>query len=310
MIKLFFRVYRKDQIFYSIDHQVLAVAILLKKVVPLKTKVKMVYHQLELVDINKLGKLSKFLYSVLIKNTNEISFYVFPEINRWKLFLKDVGRSIDESKFYLLPNTCHIKEPILEKQKSKQLDFLDNIPKEAVLVGHVGNFGFNHYAEEIFKAINLLEERNDIYFLFLGYKGSDLAAYVSENVSNPNVIIVDEIQHQYLDSVYQRIDIGMVLYKAIDNNFAFCAPNKLYEYWANGVPVIGSTLPGLTGVFENPVLGELVDFDDPLNIKSIIQRRSNLERYPKQEVLDYFSDNLSLENHLVKLENKMTNLYG
>lgn len=309
LVKLYAKTFRKSEIHYSIDHQVLAILLILKKLNPFRSKFKLVYHQLELVDIHNLGRLSKMMYNVLIRNADEVSFYVFPEINRWKIFNKDVGRDIDTSKFYLLPNTCHIKKQEKEESDSSQLTFLNDLPQDAFLVGHVGNFGFNHFAEEIFEAINLLADRKDIYFLFLGYKGNDLSAYVEEHVKNNNVLIVDEIQHQYLDHVYQRIDLGMVLYKAIDNNFAYCAPNKLYEYWANGVPVIGSTLPGLEGVFDNDVLGELSDFASPENIKELIIKRLESPNKDKDDLLNHFAKQLSLDNHLSKLELAIQKLY-
>ncbi|MDB2464057.1 glycosyltransferase [Flavobacteriaceae bacterium] len=309
LVKLYFRTFHKPDIHYTIDHQVLAILLILKKINPFPSKFKLVYHQLELVDIHNLGRLSKMMYNVLLRNTDEVSFYVFPEINRWRLFNKDVGKEIDSSKFYLLPNTCHVKMTKREKIDSPQLSFLNKIPKDAFLVGHVGNFGFNHYAEEVFEAINLLDYRKDIYFLFLGYKGSDLASYVEKHVKNKNVIIVDEIQHQYLDHVYQRIDLGMVLYKAIDNNFAYCAPNKLYEYWANGVPVIGSTLPGLKGVFNHDSLGELSDFASPVNIKELIVKRLDTSNKSEDDLLNHFAKQLSLDNHLHKLESANQKLY-
>lgn len=309
LVKLYFRTFRKPEIHYTIEHQVLAILLILKKLNPFRSKFKLVYHQLELVDIHNLGRLSKMMYNVLLRNADEVSFYVFPEINRWKLFNKDVGRDIDSSRFYLLPNTCHIKKAREEVSNSPQLAFLNDLPEDAFLVGHVGNFGFNHFAEEIFEAINLLADRKDVYFLFLGYKGSDLSSYVEKHVENKNVIIVDEIQHHYLDNVYQRMHLGMVLYRAIDNNFAYCAPNKLYEYWSNGVPVIGSTIPGLIGVFDHEALGELGDFSNPENIKRLIIKRLRSSKKSKDDLLNYFAKKLSLDNHLSKLESAIQKLY-
>lgn len=62
---------------------------------------------------------------------------------------------------------------------------------------------------------------------------------------NPNLIHIDYIaapDYLYITSIAY---IGIVTYAACSLNRAYCAPNKIYEYGAFGVPMIGNDIPGL-----------------------------------------------------------------
>ena len=99
-------------------------------------------------------------------------------------------------------------------------------------------------------------------------------------------------------------DVGVVLYKDTGLNYRYCAPNKLYEYWSYGIPVIGDLLPGLISVFKNESLGTLVDMQNPQNILRSIQQISH-HCATKMEVKDYFAKHLKLNIYLNQLLKKL-----
>jgi len=77
-------------------------------------------------------------------------------------------------------------------------------------------------------------------------------------------------QHQLLDYT-QSADVGVIPYQATCLNNLYCTPNKLFEFIAAGIPILGSNLPeinniilknqiGLTGNMSSPdELARLVD---------------------------------------------------
>lgn len=61
--------------------------------------------------------------------------------------------------------------------------------------------------------------------------------------------------------ITSRASIGVVFYDDTSLNKAFCAPNKIYEYSAFGVPMLANRLPGLVNTVEAHGAGICVDFN-------------------------------------------------
>lgn len=65
--------------------------------------------------------------------------------------------------------------------------------------------------------------------------------------------------------------IGLLMYVSINQtqglNAIFCAPNKLYEYTGQGLPVIGNDIPGLRYPIELNGIGKVVDFSSPKSVE-------------------------------------------
>jgi len=54
-------------------------------------------------------------------------------------------------------------------------------------------------------------------------------------------------------------DVGIVIYQNKSRNDYYCAPNKLYEYTAAGVPMVGSDLPTIKQFIDDEGVGSLFD---------------------------------------------------
>ncbi len=70
--------------------------------------------------------------------------------------------------------------------------------------------------------------------------------------------------------ITSRAHIGVVLYDDTSLNKAFCAPNKIYEYSAFGIPMLANRLPGLVSTVEAYEAGICVDLI-PLRIAEAIK---------------------------------------
>ncbi len=66
--------------------------------------------------------------------------------------------------------------------------------------------------------------------------------------------------------IASHANIGLLMYVSINQklglNALFCAPNKLYEYTGQGLPVIANDIPGLRFPVETNQIGVVVDFSD------------------------------------------------
>jgi glycosyltransferase involved in cell wall biosynthesis len=105
-----------------------------------------------------------------------------------------------------------------------------------------------------------------------------------------------------LDEIYKNTDIGIILYKDVSINYKFCAPNKLFEYWSYGIPVIGDILPGLTSLSVDHKIARFVDLD---NTEEVINAINDLSKISKIQIQEMFKSKYSFDNYLEKLEFKL-----
>ena len=288
------------QLLYTNDFQVLFFSLWVKKLFKQK-KVTLIYHQFELIELNNLNKLNKFFYSYVLKKANTIDLVVFPEINRLNYFMND--STLEKEKAFILPNSCQ-SISIVEQEKHPTLE---QFPKDVFIIAHLGNVGGNqHYYNNFIAAIEQLKEHKKIIFVFLGRKNK----MIEETINTkhlPNLFFLDPVPHEELTQIYPFIDIGVILYKGTSPNYEFCAPNKLYELWSNGVPVISHQLKGLTPLFDDNKKGILTNFNDIDEITTAIIKCSEIKEN-KNDLIQIFKEELSIDISLKLFEKKLTTL--
>jgi glycosyltransferase involved in cell wall biosynthesis len=77
-------------------------------------------------------------------------------------------------------------------------------------------------------------------------------------------------------------DVGIVIYQNKTRNDYYCAPNKLYEYTAAGVPMVGSDLPTIKQFIEDEGVGFIFSPESHEDLARAIQEVYNSEKtYPQ-----------------------------
>jgi len=286
-----------DDVIYTNDFQVVFFKLIINK------KAILIYHQFELIDIDFLGQFSKLMFRYVLKNANKIDLCIFPEKNRAAHFI--TNSSLPSSKAIIIPNTCSVAKHN-EEFKETCIDF---IPDDYFKVLHVGAFGAEgHYFNTFLNATKKFKSTDKITFIFIGRKTKQIDDFLSQN-NFSNVHFIEAIPHEELLKIYHKIDLGIILYKGADLNFEYCAPNKLYEFWSNGIPVVGHHLKGLTSVFTEDFLGKLTDFNDEEKIIATITELKKLPKENKLTLMNYFKNNLDVENYISLLEKHIQKLF-
>jgi glycosyltransferase involved in cell wall biosynthesis len=224
------------------------------------------------------------------KKSRKIDLIITPELNRTK-YLKEIFYKSESDCFLTIPNTNSFSEVEIETKPSYSRK----------VVTHIGAVGLNHHIKNYLEAISKLDET--LYeFRFIGLLTDDVIDLIRSH-KKPNIIYVGQVLHNDLKKYYLETDIGVILYKDVSLNHRFCAPNKLYEYWSYGIPVLGDKLPGLEGVFTEPFLGELIDMNIPSQILNAISklRLSN----NKKVIADFFQSHLKLDNYLEEFGSRL-----
>lgn len=184
---------------------------------------------------------------------------VVPEINRAHIIKAwnelDVLPSV-------LPNKVTIEERDYTETPQRIRSIMNMIEREPRrIVLYQGILAKDRDLEVFAKAIN---EMDDYVLYIMGKEGQgfcidDLRTRYNKIVYIPYIAPPD---HLFITS---RAFIGLLPYRASRIahlsvlNAVFCAPNKLYEYSAFGIPMIGSSIPGLMIPFEKYRCGILVD---------------------------------------------------
>lgn len=271
----------KKKVIYVSELFPLFLAILFKK-----KNEYIIYHQFEVLNekLNLLDKLS--LWWIKNKN-NKLDLAIFPEKNRSNLFTSELKRK-DLTKTLIVPNSNN------NKFNEKSLKF----NKNKIIVTHIGAVGKNHHIKNFINAVSKLDEEK-YEFRFVGRLGKDVEELIKE-YNLKSVKVLGQVKHNELKKYYLETDIGVVLYRDIGLNFKFCAPNKLYEYWSYGIPVLGDNLPGLQSVFTHNSLGKLVDMSNLNEIKDGLTFLSKKEK--SLEIRKYFEKKYMLQNYLLELD--------
>lgn len=128
-----------------------------------------------------------------------------------------------------------------------------------------------------------------------------------KNLEFKNAIFLPAVSHELLNEYYRRIDLGIILYKGIDLNYEFCAPNKLYEYWSYGIPVIASILGGLKLIFKNDFQGILLNFDNRKEVMAYLNSFSPSNE-KSRELKEYFDKHFRMQIHMNNLRERINEL--
>lgn len=113
-------------------------------------------------------------------------------------------------------------------------------------------------------------------------------------------------QHQLLEYT-QSADVGVIPYQATCLNNLYCTPNKLFEFIAAGIPILGSNLPeidhivlkyqlGLTGKMSGPnefahLIDKVFRNEEQLEVwreNSLIAQQAFSWRHEEQKLLQIF----------------------
>ena len=104
-----------------------------------------------------------------------------------------------------------------------------------------------------------------------GYR-TRLQERIGESGVDDRIVIHPMVPPEELDGFIRSADLSVVLLLNDCLNNYYCAPSKLYESLAYGLPVVTSDFPGLKDVVEGQDVGLCVDPEDPMAIAQAINR--------------------------------------
>lgn len=191
---------------------------------------------------------------------------------------------------FVLPNKSDLPENQEPNEESKriinELKALKNNKKKLIL--YMGGINKERPLELLLNAI----EGSPEYKLVILGRSSPYLDELKSHFSNIHYLGYLKPPH-HLDIV-KYVDIGVVLYVPINDsqalNAIFCAPNKIYEYSGNGIPILSNDIPALRLTIGNYKCGELADFSDSDDIlRAISNIEDNYSEY-SENALKFYAD--------------------
>ncbi len=99
----------------------------------------------------------------------------------------------------------------------------------------------------------------------------DLDTIIMKYDLHSRVAILPPVSQDQLKDYTDSADAGVVFYRNTDRNNFFCAPNKVFEYFMAGLPVIASNSPILVSLVKATNAGLIVDAENPASIGRAVE---------------------------------------
>ena len=147
------------------------------------------------------------------------------------------SRGMPFEKFTWIPNGFSNEEAVGARPLDSET--LQLIPKAGFLVGYTGTFGLANDIFTLLDAAAMLKDYPDIHFILVG-GGKDKIELVeyAQNLNLANVIFIDFVEKKQIQSVLAHFDVLTVGAKNEPMYRFGVSPNKLFDYFASGKPII------------------------------------------------------------------------
>lgn len=243
----------------------------------LLSKYKSVIQFLELTEDVPLYNGQSLIMANLKKYAKLAHKIVVPEYNRAHIL--KTWWNLKETPV-VLPNKPY-KLPPLEIPAEIKIKLAKLIAESRKVVLYLGDLNPDRDLENIANAISSM---NDYAFYWLGRANKNLTALLR---NNPVIEYLGYIQPPYHICAARYATIGLLPYRPTKDmqefselNALYCAPNKIYEYASQGLPMIGSDIPGLKFPFEIYKIGECYQENSIASIVTAIRKiESNMQEY-------------------------------
>ncbi len=230
-----------------------------------------VYHSLEFYEKRNLLKFLECHY--MKKATVNLT----QDYNRVRIMSTTCG--IPKEMFMVSVNSS--LGNVLKKKKNYFRDRF-GIGMEKYIVLFTGSIIEQCYIREVIESVKRWPKQ--FVLVIHGWIPDDsLRPYIEDAVKqNPDKIFLstDIIQFEEKYTIFQSVDVGLVLFSPINLNMKYAAGSagKLYDFMRTGVPVIANRIPGMSRLVLGNDIGEIIESCEEIP-KALRKISSSYERY-------------------------------
>ncbi len=164
----------------------------------------------------------------------------------------------------------------LETRAGREHHLFDGRPSAEIRVVYAGGLDVKNCLEPLVMALGSVTSAVRLYLLGrdTGHHALWLKSLVASLPWSKAISFCGLRSRPELDQVLRTADIGVAFYgvgPSVPCNERLCAPNKIYEYLACGLPVVCSNNPTLVSLVQENGWGLCVDPEDPHQIGAAIE---------------------------------------
>lgn len=196
--------------------------------------------------------------------------------------------------------------------KKLRTDLKKLFPHQKIIL-HLGAADEGRGMEQMIEAAKCFND--DMALVFLG--GGKTEKQAQEMVSKYNlkdkIYFLPSVQPGEIIPTIKSADLGLALTQKISSSYYYSLPNKLFQYIAAGMPVLGSNFPEYKKIILQNSIGEAVDPSKPkLIAEKIIKmlKKGNQKKYRQnlvglaKEKYNWSIEEKKLLNFYKRLESK------
>lgn len=135
-------------------------------------------------------------------------------------------------------------------------------------------------AEQIIEAMKLLPQYYCLYFLGCSKLDKGLNQKILKYNLKKQVILLEALEPRSLINKIRGADIGIALTQNVSLSYYLSLPNKIFQYLAAEIPILGSNFPEFKNVIIKNRIGEVAD---PANIEEIIRKIISMNKKENQK---------------------------
>jgi len=174
------------------------------------------------------------------------------------------------------------------------------VRSEAFVCCFFGTIGKFFQMETVIQTAKMLSNESDVQFVLCG-DGSNLASYQKKAADVPNVIFPGWVDAPKIAALMSRSQVGLAPYA---QGTRMSLPNKPFEYFAGGLPVISSIQGELKEILDESQCGLTYQADSVQELMACIRKLTaseNLCSQMRQRAKALFNDKYTTEAIFSKL---------
>ena len=158
--------------------------------------------------------------------------------------------------------------------RHKIIQSILNINNNEPIILYQGGFSPHRGLDNLILATYYLT-RGVLVLMGWGKLENELKRLVYEMHLENKVFFLDPVPQDVLIYYSSSAHLGVIPYQAVSLNNYYSTPNKLFEYIAAGIPVVGSDFPELKRIIEGYNIGRTFNPEDPKDIARAIEEVLN-----------------------------------
>lgn len=182
-----------------------------------------------------------------------------------------ISRNIIENKIHIVMNGVDLTRYSPRPRNCELLERYQIHPEHFV-VGYIGTHGMAHALENVLHSAELLKNKVNIHFLFVGAGAArDKLMEIAKGKSLTNVSFIPSQPKECIADFWSLCNVALVHLKNADA-FSEVIPSKIFEAMGMGLPIVIAAPTGVAiSLVEQEKIGVGVPPEDPLSLANTLQ---------------------------------------